>query len=160
MGVGYGRRMNAGSLTLVEVRPRVRGRFWRVFAPSEEFLAPWWDEELRVDDVDHWFSVRRDGVEVARCKFILEPGPLDRKPLGPMPHGQLDILALEVAVSARRQGIGLATVQAIRAMYPLPRMTALNDDATSRRFWDGIGWVRHELDPFFAGVERVTYSEV
>jgi len=152
--------MDADSLTLVERRPRPKGRFWRVFAPSAEFPAPWWDEETRVDDRDYWISAHRDGVEVVRCKFTLDEGPLDSKVLGPMPHGQLDILAFEVALSARRQGIGRAALQAIRRLYPAPRLTALNDDAVSRRFWDGIGWVRHEsTNPIFAGVERVTYSE-
>ncbi|HWU31042.1 MAG TPA: GNAT family N-acetyltransferase [Microbacterium sp.] len=152
--------MDVEALTLVELRPRPKGRYWRVFAHSSEFPAPWWDEEHRVDDSDHWISARRDGVEVARCKFVLDARPLDDTPLGPMPHGQLDILAFEVAVSARRQGIGRATLQAIRKLYPAPRLTALNDDEVSRRFWDGIGWVRHQpTNPFSEDVERVAYSE-
>ncbi len=77
-----------------------------------------------------------------------------------MPHGQLDILAFEVAVSARLQGVGRTAIHAIREMYPEPRLTALNDDATSRQFWDRIGWIRHQPPhPLFANVERVTYSE-
>ena len=153
--------MDAESLTLVEVFPRRVGERWRVFAQSSEFPAPWWKPEHGVDSTEHWISVQRDGLEVVRCKFVLEEGPLSHKGLGSMPDGRLDILAFEVALSARRQGIGRATLQCIREAYPGPRLTALNDDATSRKFWDGIGWVRHQpANPFFANVERVTYSEV
>ncbi|MCE0510609.1 hypothetical protein LVJ59_16290 [Microbacterium sp. KKR3/1] len=152
--------MVVGSVELVEVSPREVGVYWQVFAPSAEFPAPWWEEEHRVDD-GRWLSGRRAGVEVVRCKFILDEGPLSHPLLGSMPDGQLDILAFEVALSARRQGVGRATTLAIREMYPTPRLTALNDNATSRHFWDGIGWVRHQpSNPLFAGVERVTYSEV
>ncbi|MBS1674376.1 MAG: hypothetical protein JSS74_10470 [Actinobacteria bacterium] len=153
--------MNAESLALVEVFPKRRGRSWRVFAQSDEFPAVWWDEELRIEDTDRWFSVQRDGVEVARCKITVDEKPRTHNAFGALPHGTLEIMAIEVAVSARRQGIGSATVGAIRAMCPLPRLIALNDNATSRPFWDGIGWIRHERkEPFFAGVERVMYSEV
>ena len=78
-----------------------------------------------------------------------------------MPHGRLDILACEVALSERRQSFGRAALLAIRDRYRGLRLTALDDDATSRRFCDGVGWVRHEpTNLFFAGVERVTYSEI
>ncbi|WP_156786389.1 hypothetical protein [Microterricola viridarii] len=153
--------MVSESLTLVEVFPREEGEQWRVFAPSSEFPAPWWEQELWVNRGEHWLSIQRDGIEVVRCKFHLTGGQLSRKMLGSMPTGQLDILAFEVALSARRQGVGRAALRAIRDMYPEPRLTALNDDATSRRFWDGVGWVRHQpTSPVLAGVERVTYSEV
>ncbi len=80
--------------------------------------------------------------------------------LGDLPHGQLDILAFEVAVPLRGKGIGRATVQAIRDRHPLPRLTALNDGVESRKFWDGIGWIRHEPPrATLKSVERVTYSE-
>lgn len=60
----------------------------------------------------------------------------------------------------RRKGMGHAAVQAIRDQNPLPRLTALNDGAESRKSWDGIGWVRHEpAAAVFRGVERVTYFE-
>lgn len=76
-----------------------------------------------------------------------------------MPRGQLDILALEVAVSARGQGIGRDVLRAIRDLFPLPRLTALNDNAESRGFWDTLGWVRHEHPNPLLRSERVTYSE-
>ncbi|HWV50739.1 MAG TPA: hypothetical protein VN035_14915 [Microbacterium sp.] len=109
----------------------------------------------------HCVSVRRDGVEVARCKFQLYAESQFETVFGPMPEGRLDILALEVASSMRREGIGRSTLDALRREYPSPRFTALNDDATSRAFWDSIGWVRHEpKNPLLARVERVNYSEV
>lgn len=151
--------MDTDSLTLVEVFPRETGKYWQVFDRSNEFPAPWWEEERRADD-GHWLSGRRSGVEVVRCKFIFSEGPLSHPSLGSMPDGQLDILAFEVAVSVRRQGVGRTALLAIREMYPQVRLTALNDNEKSRRFWDGIGWVRHQpSNPIFADVERVTYSE-
>lgn len=157
----YGRRMDTDPLQLVEIAPWPDGEYWHAFAPSQEFPAPWWEPEGRVDSIEHWLSIRRRGIEVVRCKFTLEECPITHRLLGSMPHGQLDILAFEVASSVRRQGIGRAALLAIRERYPGPTLTALNNDATSRRFWDGIGWVRHQpTNPFFAGVERVTYSEM
>ena len=75
-----------------------------------------------------------------------------------MPYGQLDILAFDVAAEEQRRGIGRRALLAIREMHPLPRLTALNDDAVSRGFWDRVGWVRHESKRGFFS-ERVTYSE-
>lgn len=151
--------MDADALRLVEVAPWPDGEYWRAFAPSDEFPAPWWEPERRVNSIEHWLSVRRHGVEVVRCKYTLEQGPLTHKLLGSMPHGQLDTLAFEIAISMRRRGLGRAALCAIQERIPEQRLTALKDDPTSRRFWDGVGGVRHEpTNPFFAGVERVTYS--
>ena len=148
-------------LTIVEVSPVGERKRRRVFDPSSEFPAPWWKQNLLANDADHCLSLYRDGVEVVRCKFYLSEGPLTDKVLGEMPEGQLDILAFEVALSARRQGVGRAALKAIREKYPEPRLTALNDNATSRRFWEGVGWKRHQPTyPHSEDVESVTYSEV
>ncbi len=104
-----------------------------------------------------WLSIQRDGVEVARCKFVLNERPQSHPVLGEMPNGQLDILALEVAISVRQCGIGRETLRAIREIYPFVRLTALNDDAGSRGFWDTMGWVRHESsNPLFRSEESLT----
>ncbi|WP_136043311.1 MULTISPECIES: hypothetical protein [unclassified Microbacterium] len=98
---------------------------------------------------------------MARCKLQLREQGNTLPGFDDQPNGQVDILALEVAVSVRRQGVGQLLLLAIGAEFPGTRLTALNDDATLRKFWDGIGWIRHQpSNPLFAGVERVTYSEV
>lgn len=151
--------MNPSALTLVEVLPHKKRTYWYVFESSDRFVKPWWDREFAVSASDHWLSARSDDTEVARCKFVLYPGPLSHRVLGEMPHGQLDILALEVAVPERGRGVGRETLQAIRREYPMPRLTALNDDNRSRGFWDRMGWIRHEPAGILRGSERVTYSE-
>lgn len=150
--------MDAGMLVLVELAPQKKRTYWYVFEPSKRFTKPWWGREQSVYGNEHWLSFERCGVEVARCKFILS-GPRFDPGLGDMPHGQLDILALEVAVEAQRRGIGRKVLLAIRERHPLPRLTALNDDAASRGFWDRVGWIRHESARGFFS-ERVTYSEL
>lgn len=152
--------MVAVSLSLVEVpHPKNRRRY--KFDRSSEFPAPWWYVGYPQDPQAHCFSAWRDGAEVARCKLhYYEPADAWQG-FDDQPNGQVDIVALEVAVSSRTQGVGRAFLLAIGAEYPGTRLTALNDDATSRKFWDAVGWLRHEpTDPMFAGVERVTYSEV
>lgn len=151
--------MTAVLLSLVEVpHPKDRRRYR--FDRSSEFPASWWHMSYSHDPRAHCFSARREDVEVARCK-LHHYGPADAwSGFDDQPNGQVDILALEVAVSARRQGAGRALLLAIGAEFPGARLTALNDDATSRKFWDGVGWVRHEPSiPGFGGSERVTYSE-
>ncbi|WP_129588099.1 hypothetical protein [Rathayibacter oskolensis] len=111
-------------------------------------------------DFDHWMSVQSGGIEVARCKFVLDARPTSNRLLGTLPHGQLDILAVEVAVSARGRGVGRGVLTAINELYPLPRLTALNDDERSRGFWDAVGWVRHEPPHPLLRSERVTYSQM
>lgn len=155
----YRQCMDAAQLSLVEVRPRRKRVYWYVFEPSDQFVKPWWGRESSVNESDHWIAVHRAGVEVARCKFTLNECPTSNPVLGSMPHGQLDILAFEVAVSAQRRGIGRGALSALRAMYPLPRLTALNDNDRSRGFWDSVGWVRHESPYESLRAERVTYSE-
>lgn len=153
------RLMVFAAVSLVEVSARKKRTLWHPqFEPSDQFVKPWWGPESTVYASDRWVSGWRDGVEVARCKFVLNEEPCSHRSLGDMPHGQLDILALEVAVSARGQGVGRAVLHGLRELHPRPRLTALNDDAQSRGFWDAVGWVRHESR--FTGVERVTYSEV
>ncbi|QZY52910.1 GNAT family N-acetyltransferase [Leucobacter tenebrionis] len=151
--------MEDSPLSLVELRPRKKRVYWYVFEPSDEFEKPWWRPEETVSDREHWLSVQHDGSEVGRCKFTLDEGVVSHPQLGDMPHGQLDILAFEVAVSARGKGVGRDTVAAIRAAYPLPRLTALNDNEKSRGFWDSLGWVRIEHRIPSLRSERVTYSE-
>jgi ribosomal protein S18 acetylase RimI-like enzyme len=151
--------MNTAPLALVEVKPRRKRAYWYTFEPSEQFRKPWWGAESVVSESDRWLSIQRGGAEMARCKFVLDERPQSHPVLGEMPNGQLDILALEVAKSARRCGIGRETLRAIREMYPYVRLTALNDDAGSRGFWDSVGWVRHESPNPLLRSERVTYSE-
>lgn len=155
----YGSCVDDDALVLVELKPRKKRIYWYVFEPSHRFVKPWWRREQIINGNEHWLSIERGGTEVARCKFILHDGPRSHPSLGSMPHGQLDILALEVATEEQRHGIGREALLAIREMYPLPRLTALNDDAGSRGFWDRVGWARHESKwGFFS--ERVTYSEM
>jgi ribosomal protein S18 acetylase RimI-like enzyme len=151
--------MHAAPTTLVEVLPRKKRTYWYTFEPSGHFVKPWWGRESSPSDLAHWLSVQQDGAEVARCKLVLYPGPELNSFLGDMPEGQLDILALEVAVPARGRGIGRETLRLIRAQYPLPRLTALNDDEHSRGFWDRVGWIRHESPHPLMRSERVTYTE-
>lgn len=146
-------------LTLVELLPKKKRIYWHIFEPSRSFEKPWWKPESSVGTFDHWMSVRSGNVEVARCKFVLDARAASNPVLGALPHGQLDILALEVAVSARRRGVGRGVLAAICELYPLPRLTALNDDERSRGFWDAVGWIRHESPLPFLRSERVTYSQ-
>ncbi len=55
--------------------------------------------------------------EVARCKYVLA-GPRTERVFGELLHGQLGILALEVAGSMRRKGLGRASVQVIGIRIP------------------------------------------
>ena len=152
--------MDAEPLSVIEVHPRRKGRSWYAFQSSSQFVKPWWRDDVEPAAVEHWLSVQRAGDEVARCKFILFPEKRSNPLLGEMPHGQLDILAFEVALSLRGRGIGRDTLLAIKATYPTPRLTALNDDEKSRGFWDSVGWIRHESPhPFLRTVQRRTYSE-
>lgn len=150
--------MDSDQLQVIDLVPRKKRVYWYVFEPSDRFSKPWWKREESVYGNEHWLSFERGGVEVARCKFVLYEGPRSHPKLGDMPHGQLDILALEVAAEERGQGIGRRVLVTIGEMHSLARLTALNDDAASRGFWDRVGWVRHEpRQGFFT--ERVTYSE-
>lgn len=152
--------MDADSLLLREVFIRPRGNRYD-FARSSEFPALWWHMGYDEIEEDHCVSGWRDGVEVVRCKFALyEQSPYESA-YGPMPDGHLDILALEVAVSARRSGVGRAFLLALRGMYPAPSFTALNDDNESRKFWDAVGWRRHDSKDLMGfESERANYSEV
>lgn len=149
--------MNVDGLSIVELQPRKKRVYSYVFEPSDRFHKPWWRPEQSINGNEHWLSFEQGGVEVARCKFTLDEEPRSHPTLGNMPHGQLDILAFEVAKEEQRRGLGRLALHAIREMHPLPRLTALNDDAASRGFWDRMGWVRHESMWFSS--ERVTYSE-
>jgi ribosomal protein S18 acetylase RimI-like enzyme len=153
--------MDDAPLTVVELKPRRERGCWSVFVSSDRFVKPWWQCEDRINGDEHWLSFELRGIEVARCKLTLDVDSCSHPQFGDMPDGQLDILALEVAVQEQRRGIGRRVLLAIREMYPLPRLTALNDDSTSRGFWDRVGWVRHESRLRFLaeGVERVNYSE-
>lgn len=151
------------NLQIVNRTPVRKRKYWSpTYESSSDFVKPWWGETYGSEPPaeEHWVSILLlSGREVARCKYVLT-GPDTHPVLGDLPHGQLDILAFEVAVPMRRNGIGRKTLQAIREQNPLPRMTALNDNAESRKFWDGIGWIRHESPhPLLRGGERVTYSE-
>ena len=150
--------MDVDPLSIVELEPRKKRTYWYVFEPSKRFAKSWWGREQFVYGNERWLAFERGGVEVARCKFILI-GPRSDPGFGDMPHGQLDILALEVATEDQRRGIGRKVLLAIRERHPLPRLTALNDDAASRGFWDRVGWIRHEPTRGFFS-ERVTYSEL
>lgn len=152
--------MDAASLSLKEVHMRPSGGQY-AFARSSEFPAEWWHLGYGDSEEGHCVSAWRDGVEVARCKFALYADSPYESAYGPMPDGQLDILALEVAVSARRIGVGRAFLLALRDMYPAPAFTALNDDNESRKFWDAVGWRRYDSrDPMGFEAERANYSEV
>lgn len=151
--------MDAVQLTLVEIIPRKRRTYWYAFEESDQFVKPWWGQRPSPDPSEHWLSIKCDGHEIARCKFTLQSEASTHPLLGDMPNGQLDILALEVAASVRNQGVGRAILQLIRSSYPLPKLTALNDDAESRGFWDSVGWIRHEPAHSFLRSERVTYSK-
>jgi hypothetical protein len=152
--------MNTSEALLVEVFPMKKRTYSYTFQPSDRFVKAWWGREPFVSEVDHWVSIQRAGDEVARCKFCLFPGPRSNPLLGEMLDGQLDIVALEVAVPERGRGLGRETLRLIRSKHPAPRLTALNDDEHSRGFWDRLGWVRHESPHPFMRSERVTYSEI
>lgn len=155
----YGLCMDVKPLLVVERRPRKKRVYSYVFESSDRFRAPWWGREGTIGEKERWLSFERGGVEVARCKFILDEELRFNPLLGDLPHRQLDILALEVAVGEQRRGIGREVLLAIRERYPLPRLTSLNDDAGSRGFWERVGWVRREPKRGFA-TDRVTYSEL
>lgn len=152
--------MIADSLSLVEVLRKPRGNRY-AFDRSVEFPASWWYAGYPESSTSHCVSAWRGGVEVARCKFVLSEVAIYGNAYGPMPDGQLDILALEVALSARKGGVGRAFLLALREMYPTPAFTTLNDNDESRRFWDAVGWRRHESSsPLASRSERANYSEV
>lgn len=152
-----------GNLRIVSKEPERNGQFWySAYERSPEFVMPWWHDQYGSAPLvhEHWVSINFDDREVARCKYDLSNAYV-HPVLGAFPYGQLDILAFEVAVSMRRKGIGRASIEALRALYPLPRLTALNDSCESRKFWDGIGWIRYESPhAFMRNIDRVTYSEV
>lgn len=152
----------ADNLQIVRKTPVRKERYWSPsYEESSDFVKSWWRETYESEPPveEQWVSILLRDQEVARCKYVLT-GANTHPGLGDLPHGQLDILAFEVAVSMRRKGIGRRAMQAIRDQNPLPRMTALNDDAESRKFWDGLGWIRHESPhAFLRRGERVTYSE-
>jgi hypothetical protein len=150
--------MDFDPLSIAELKPQKKRIYSYVFQPSDRFLAPWWGRDESRNGNEHWLSFERGGVELARCKFTLDEEPCSNPVLGDMPQGQLDILAFEVATGEQRRGIGRRALLDIRELYPLPRLTALNDDAASGGFWDRVGWVRHEAKHGFLS-ERVTYSE-
>lgn len=152
--------MDPQELTLTDVPLRTGGSGAYAFARSRQFPAPWWYMRYTEGPSSHCVSGWLGGVEVVRCKFSLYDESPYENAYGPMPDGQLDILALEVALSARRTGVGRAFLLALRERYPAPAFTALNDDAESRKFWDGVGWKRHESRLFPEISERVNYSEV
>lgn len=161
--IRYSRSMNgADNLQIVNRTPVRKRKYWSpTYESSSDFVKPWWRDKYESEPPveDHWVSILLSDREIARCKYVLT-GADTHPVLGDLPHGQLDILAFEVAVPMRLNGIGRRTVQAIREQNPLPRMTALNDDAESRKFWDGIGWIRHESpNALLRCGERVTYSE-
>jgi ribosomal protein S18 acetylase RimI-like enzyme len=151
--------MTVQQFSLVEAIPIRKRTRWHVFVASDQFRAPWWAPEASISDSEHWVSAQHEGVELGRCKFVLALQPQHHPTLGAMPHGQLDILALEVARWARNSGVGREMLRAIRNRYPLPRLTALNDSDESRGFWDRVGWIRHEHPSPMLRSERVTYSE-
>ena len=143
----------ASDLALVHVAP-VRKRVWTyVFDRNPEFVEPWWRPEQDPSNSCRWVSIRQGVNEVARCKYVLKDDPAYDE--------VVDILAIEVAVPLRRQGIGRRTLDLIREANPGRRLIALNDDAVSRGFWERVGWIREEPPEFFRfpGVERVTYVE-
>lgn len=150
------------SLQMVRRTPVRKRRYWTpTYEGSSDFQMLWWRDKYESEPPieDHWVSFVLGDREVARCKYVMMGARADPV-LGDLPHGQLDILAFEVAVPMRRKGVGRAAVQAIRNQNPLPRLTALNDGVESRKFWDGLGWIRHEpAHAILRGVERVTYSE-
>jgi hypothetical protein len=154
--------IGADKLQIVKRTPVGKRKYWYpTYESSSDFMMPWWREAYGCEPpaADHWVSILLCHREVARCKYVMTGARVDPV-LGDLPHGQLDILAFEVAVPMRRKGVGRRAVQAIRDQNPLPRMTALNDGAESRQFWDGIGWIRHEpAHAILRGGERVTYSE-
>lgn len=65
----------------------------------------WWRDKYEREPPieDHWVSFMLGDREVARCKYIMTGARADPV-LGDFPHGQLDILAFEVAVPMRRKG--------------------------------------------------------
>ncbi|WP_372467976.1 GNAT family N-acetyltransferase [Microbacterium maritypicum] len=153
--------MTVLSVEIVEVVPQRRRGHWYYFEHNSEFRAPWWGRDQSSGSEYRWISISRGAVEVARCKFSLYVDSPYEAAFGSMADGHLDILALEVARSQRRMGIGRATLLALRQKYPKQRFTSLNDNATSRGFWDSVGWVRYETShPLLSKSERVNYSEV
>lgn len=151
--------MEHEALEIIEVPPvKKRIYFYPGFAQSDQFVAPWWGRQQACEAYEHWISVTRAGVEVARAKFVLHEGPQDHPLLGSLTHGYLDILVLEVALSERGNGVGRAVLDAIARRYPLVRLTALNDGDGSRGFWDRVGWTRHEHPEPLMRSPRVTYS--
>ena len=152
--------MKPSPLSLVEIQPRKMRKYFHTFDHSEQFAKPWWGRVSSPSKHEHWLSIRSGEVEVARCKFYLYEAAPSHPLLGDMPHGQLDILALEVAKTRRGKGIGREILRLIRVKYPLVRLTALNDDDHSRGFWESVGWIRYESPREFLRSERATYSEV
>lgn len=138
-------------LEVVALEPVKKRTRYHVFRSDTRFDRAWWEPERWITSRDRWLSIRREGLEIARVKCQM----LDDVAGGPV----LDILALEVVAKLRGQGIGRATIQAIRQSYPGPRLTALNDNAASRGFWASIGWVEEPSRFPLPGIDRVTYTE-
>lgn len=151
--------MDHEELTIVDVPPIKKRIYWYPgFEPSDQFVAPWWIRQQDCESYERWVSISRAGVEVARVKFDLHEDAQEHPLFGSLTHGYLDILVLEVALSARGRGIGRAVLDAIKSRYPMVRLTTLNDGDDSRGFWDKVGWTRHENANPLRRSPRVTYS--
>lgn len=125
------------------------------YPESADFRMPWWvGEDFDAGEGLQWFSVYEGSEEVAR--FLLEPRHLlsTRFEIAIPEGGFLEIVFLEVSNAKRRTGVGTRTVRQLVALHDGTRLMVISQDESSDRFWNSVGWQRHE-HPVFGKVRPI-----
>jgi GNAT superfamily N-acetyltransferase len=118
---------------------------WTPFPSSEGYEHPDWWSSASGAVGDPWFvQVLEDGIEVARVQFD-DPGGISPHYAGVPELGdeRLEIQHIEVAVAARKQGIGTRVVRALEERHPDRRLFAYSAERADG-FWAFLDW-----EPFY-----------
>ena len=115
------------------------------YESSDDFNDDWWEPGAVVigggGDDDRWQAIQ-NGVEVARVLAVSDGLPPDEKfGLPTRCESFVGIPFIEVAVSKRRSGVGLATLDLVKAHYRGRHLMAFSEDADA--FWDSTGWSKY-----------------
>ncbi|WP_078321679.1 GNAT family N-acetyltransferase [Mycobacteroides chelonae] len=120
---------------------------WTPFPSSEDYEHSDWWRDAGGAVGDPWFvEVREHGVQVARVQLDERSG-INPSYVGTpaVADGELlEIQNIEVAVTARGDGIGSRVVHALVERHPDRRLMAYSAGAATDRFWMSVGW-----DPFY-----------
>ncbi|UJL30429.1 GNAT family N-acetyltransferase [Mycolicibacterium sp. jd] len=118
---------------------------WTPFTSSDGYEHPRWWLNAGGAIGDPWFvQVLEDGTEVARVQFD-ERGGINLEYTGAPELGpeRLKIQFIEVAMAARRRGIGTRVVHGLAQRHPDRRLLAYSEGAD--HFWESLsGWERFD----------------